>query len=403
MSYIERVQISGADSPTIDAFARMRVSNPRTIFDSKQLDGKQSIYWDESLTGTATSTHIPVDACTRMTVAATGDKAIRQTKMYHNYQPGKSQLLFMTFTGQQDTNVSKKIGMWDGNNGIYLEILGSDVTLNVMKDGSVTETVSKASWNVDKFDGTGLSGTTLDFTRGQIFWLDMEWLGVGRVRCGFVYRGVPYVAHQFVHSNEPTFTSVYMSNPNLPLRYEIESLVSNGSGTLDHICASIMSEGGFDVNVIPRGIDNGGTGISFTANQKKPLVAVRLKSTNLFSTTFLKNVSILCTSAATFRWFVSFNPTASGTELDDATVYTSISESAMEYKNTFTNTITDEGIVLASGYVLTGTAQVGFEIDSFLRLGSTIAGERDVLVLGVQSLSGANETMYGSIVMQDVK
>ncbi len=41
MTYINRAQVALYDSGNIDAFGRLRTSDPETVFDSKQLyDGK---------------------------------------------------------------------------------------------------------------------------------------------------------------------------------------------------------------------------------------------------------------------------------------------------------------------------------------------------------------------------
>lgn len=86
------------DSPSIDAFGRMRVADPNTLFDSKMLWDKQPLIWDEEITngsGNATSTHSVTDSRVRMHVEA-GDTIIRQTFMRFNYQPGKSQQAMFT-------------------------------------------------------------------------------------------------------------------------------------------------------------------------------------------------------------------------------------------------------------------------------------------------------------------
>jgi len=207
------------DTPAVDAFARLRISEPLTIFDSKQLHDKQPLFWDEELGGSATSTHVPADSDVEMTVTANAaDYVIRQTKQRFNYQPGKSQLVLMTFQSPQVAGITGRVGLFDDdgtgnnltpNNGIFFESDG-DVSWNIAKDGTIEETVTQANWNVDKMDGTGKSGITLDLTGCQILVIDFEWLGVGRVRVGFVIDGLIYYVHNFNHANDPTFDRVYI-------------------------------------------------------------------------------------------------------------------------------------------------------------------------------------------------
>lgn len=241
------------DTAAIDAFARLRISEPYTIFDSKQLHDKQPLFWDEEINASGTSNHSSVDACTVMTVTASAsDSVIRQTKQRFNYQPGKSQFVLMTFHSTQDPSITCRIGLFDGtsanhltpNNGIFF-LCNNEVSWNIAKNGTITETALQADWNIDPMDGSGPSGYILDLDATQILLLDFEWLGVGRVRCGFVFNGIPYYVHQFVHANDPTFTTVYMSTPNLPLRYDIQS-DGTSAGALDHICSTVMSEGGLE-------------------------------------------------------------------------------------------------------------------------------------------------------------
>ena len=151
--------------------------------------------------------------------------------------PGEFVTIKAVFDGTGTNNLTP-------NNGIFFECDGS-LSWNIAKNGSITETVTQANWNVDKLDGTGPSGITLEPEATQILIIDYEWLGVGRVRVGFVIDGLIYYVHYFNHANDDTFTSVYMSTPNLPLRYTIET-DGTEAAELDHICSSVISEGGLE-------------------------------------------------------------------------------------------------------------------------------------------------------------
>ncbi len=405
MSFIENVKFSASDSPTIDAFARIRVSEPYTVFDSKQTVDDQPLFWANAITGSGSAAHSAVYARTRLSVITLGDKVIRQTKQYFNYQPGKSQLIFITGLYKQETNIEKEIGLDDGINGISLRIDGTaatNVSFLIRKNSVVSEEVDKTNWNVDKFDGTGPSGITLDLNQTQILYIDFEWLGVGRVRCGFVVDGVPYVAHQFVHANHTSNDSVYMSNPNLPVRYYIQSNGVGATGSLDHICASIMSEGGQENTGTLRAIDNGSTGVAVNTGVTRPLLALRHKSTARTSTIIAEKLSVLCTTANTnFLWELLLNPTSS-TGTDFTTGYTALTSSTTEFKTAFTGTITDRGIKIASGYGSNEAALSSSDINSFLRIGYDIStGTEDVLVLIVTAIS-ANGTFHGSLTFREI-
>ena len=90
-------KVSFASGATTDAFGRLRISEPFTIFDSKQLHNNQPLFWDDAETsGTGTSSaHSSARASTTISVSATtAGKRVRQSLQRFNYQPGKSQLVF---------------------------------------------------------------------------------------------------------------------------------------------------------------------------------------------------------------------------------------------------------------------------------------------------------------------
>ena len=388
------------DTPSVDAFARLRVSENFTIFDSKQLHDKQPLFWDESLGGSATSTHVPADADVEMVVTASAsDFVIRQTKQRFNYQPGKSQLLFMTFRSPQGTGITSRIGCFDGtgannltpNNGIFFECDGT-LSWNIAKNGSTTETVSQSSWNVDKLDGTGASGITLDLDAPQILIIDYEWLGVGRVRVGFVIDGLTYYCHYFNHSNDDTFDSVYMSTPNLPLRYSIES-DGSGTGELDHICSTVISEGGIEKTGVLRSIDSGDAFITgYTTGNSYALLGIRLKTTYNDVTVIPEAVNIVIGSSDSYKWELQLNPTVAGTF-----TYGDLANSSIQSATGGTaNTITTDGLIIASGGGSTQTRTTQADLETALRIGSTIAGTADELVLVFRPLS-AHVSQWSSI------
>jgi len=394
------------DTPSIDPFDRLRVSNPFTLFDSKQLYDKQPLFWDEALGGSATSAHNKTNACTEMAVTASaGDYVIRQTKQRFNYQPGKGQLILMTFQGEQTEGLTKRVGAFrvaatndlTPVDGIYLELDG-DVSWNIAKTSNTAETVTQANWNVDPLDGTGPSGVDLDFSAAQIAIIDYEWLGVGRVRVGFVVDGIIRYCHYFNHANQG-FASVYMSTPNLPLCY---TLTTDGTaaGTLDHICSSVMSEGGVEETGVLRSASTGTTHVDAnTADTTYAIVGIRLKSTHLDLTVLPQFVDVLSETDTAFRWSLRLNPTVAGTF-----AYGDITNSGIQYATGATaNTVTG-GIEIDGGFAsatFRGGGSGGRKLETSLRMGSTIGGTVDTLVLCATPLS-ASADIQGSITWREL-
>lgn len=397
------------DPAQLDAFARLRVSNPETLFDSKQIHNDGSLFWDDQeVSGGGTgSVWTQVEASTTLSVGATtAGRRVRQTYRRFNYQPGKSQLVILTGTvgAGGGVGITRSMGLYDDENGIFAR--DNQGTIEIVKrsnrDGSETDTaIAQSGWNIDPMDGTGPSGVTLDPTKSQIFFMDIEWLGVGRVRCGWFIDGLPVYCHQFLHSNN--IAGVYMSTPNLPIRYEIENDGTGVASELEAICSSVISEGGTQDVGTSRYHSNGGTVINANSSGTLyALVGIRLKSANLDGIVNLTDVSVANASSQDFEWLLVFNPTLgsapSWTSLANSIVETSVGEGG----NPSTTTVTN-GTVIYGGYVKSSntSGSQSLALDTAQQLGSSINGTPDEVWLCARPLA-ANADMYGAIQWKEI-
>lgn len=364
--------VQASDSPSVDAFGRWRTSEPYTIFDSKQVfDSLPLLYDDQEVSGSGTSsTHNPNKAATIMAVSAsTAGKRVRQSFMRMNYQPGKSQLIFCTGTlGAGGSGITAAMGYYDDDNGLFAQ--SDDGVAYFVKrssyTGSVVDTkVAQADWNLDTFDGTGASGITLDPTKSQILIIDFEWLGVGRVRMGWVVDGKVYYCHEFLHSNRQA--GVYMSTPNLPIRYEIENDGTGGAAELEHICATVVSEGGLQNNGYLRHYDSGAVS-GLSAGTAYAVMGGRLKSTHLGASVLVENISVIGSANDQAHWELRVGGTVAGTF-----TFSDITNSAVQVATgSSSNTVTG-GTEIDGGYFST-TQAVTFTVPNALRLGAAIDG-----------------------------
>ena len=330
---VEPVIIGGGDGSTAyDAFGRLRVSNPLTIFDSKNIMSKNTLF-DESLSGSGGVTYTANKSTVNLNVTeVSGDKVIRQSKRVMSYQPGKSLLNLNTFVMNTLTaNLKQKIGMFDANNGIFFYADGT--TLKIVRrtyvTGSAVDTeVSQSIWNGDKLDGTGASGYTLDPTKATILFMDFEWLGMGAVRVGFVIDGKFIVAHTFKNAND--LSTVYMQTANLPIRYEIETAATLAAGTytLQQVCSTTMIEGGYAPEGIRQMIGtsqiNAGVNLT-TANTYYNIATIRIKSGRPYAIIIPSGLDVLNISNNDFEFGLFVNATPSS-----AFSYTSFSDN-VEY------------------------------------------------------------------------
>lgn len=294
VSSIPDVSIKNLNS---DAFGRTRVSELFTLGDYKHVDGIDKSLIDKALNGGSVNASVNKSCVTLTTTSNLNSYAAHQTKAYHHYQPGKSQLIFSSVCfGYAQKNVTKRTGYFDDRDGIYFEQIGSNASdgtnngqLNFVirsstsgipsesNVGSYLRRVPQNLWNKDKCDGTGPSGFNLDTSKTMLVYIDFQWLGVGRVRVGFVHDGITIIAHEYYHTN--ILETVYMTNPNLPVRCEIFNTGETLGGAMDQICSSVASEGGYTENGIDWAIHSLQRVTASPSGTPLPLIAIRLKNT----------------------------------------------------------------------------------------------------------------------------
>jgi hypothetical protein len=382
-----------------DAFGRLRTSNPEMIFNSKQLFDNQPLYFDdiqESGSGT-TSTYSQNTASTTLSVSAnTAGKRTRQTFMRFNYQPSKSQLIFITGVLNKTgggSGIVSRLGLFDDDNGLFLE--NNQGTINLVRrtktSGSAYDNkYSQSSWNLDKLDGTGPSGITIDFSKAQIFCVDFEWLGVGAIRFGFNIDGVTRYVHQVNNANN--LSNVYMSTPNLPIRYQIINDGTGAASSIECICGAVISEGGREEVGNNGYASTAGTSIEATKNYLNGILSIRLKSGSIGTTVDLLDVSLITTSNDNYEWRLVQNPSGL-----NSLSYTSIPNSSIEYAIVPSETHISGGYTVAGGYAQAKTDIQAESLKSLLKLGCSITGRRDELVLACYPLGASNSVVYGAL------
>lgn len=407
----------------IDAFGRLRTSDIVTIFDSKQISDNQSIFWDTATTGTGAATYDATEAHTVLSTAAAGDAAARQTYRRFNYQPGKSQLIYMTGVirnaGAFDAGRISRIGQFDANAGLFFQYdEATGIQVGIRKNG-VDTLIPQASWNLDAMDGTGPSGITLDVTQTQIFTLNYEWLAVGSAWFGFVIGGSLYWAHRNDNSN--VTDTVYMQTPNLPLRYEITA-TAPGAGSMTQICSSINSEGGNDPNgkVLSIARLEEATANPANPNPEKVLLVLRYRDLNAAQVdidvqaiggmgqggTTEYNVMILrlVRDAATqLRNETDTGPPVltfapiTGSALEVARPQDTVDEAFVVSDNL----LGTSGVVIFAQYNLGRSVIPSGPIRNSLKLGMSIAGVSDLLVLSVYPIN-STPNILGSITWREL-
>jgi hypothetical protein len=397
-------------SSSTDAFGRLRVSNPTTLFDtqSRYYDHEQfasNIAGGGSVLYNANSSTYELNVTTGAT-----DSVIQETYKVFPYQPGKSLLIFATFCmSSAKPNLRQRVGYFNSNNGIFFEQNG--ITLNMVirssSTGSMVEDrIPQSSWNGDNLSGTGgssnPSGIALNTAVDQIWFTDVEWLGVGSVRVGFVINGVFYTVHTFNHANIVGNTTTYMSTACLPLRYEITNIgVTSSSSMLRQICASVISEGGYSLSGTPASIGhNLGAPIRLPNDQSfLPLLSIRLKSTMPDAIVLPKYYTIAPVGQSVFKYRIYSRAVTTGGS------FTSMgANSPVEYNlaplAVSSGTIVSQGYIVSSNQSSAAPMQVPLGFDVQLQRQPFTGVTYEYVITA--ATTGTNQDVYASLEWQEV-
>ena len=335
-----------------DAFGRLRTSSPLTLFDSSHRYRDNNL-WDSLIVGTGSTVgFVTAQGLVNIGIGTTaGCSVIRETTKVFSYQPGKSLQIMNTFVmNAPKTNLRQRIGYFGADNGMYLELDG-DTLYFVERSLSLgtTTRISQHNWNIDTMLGVGHlnpSGIILDISKAQILWMDIEWLGLGTVRLGFVVDGKFIHCHSFHHAN--LITSTYITTASLPVRYEIANTgITTSVSNLKQVCSTVISEGGYELRGLQQAV---GTPITApktltTAGTFYPIVSLRLKTTALDAIVIMTALSLMgIGNGINYNWQVR----ASGTTTSGNWISAGV-DSGVEYN--ITGTSYAGGRTLASGFL----------------------------------------------------
>lgn len=345
--------VSGSLNLAVDAFGRARVSEPFTLGDYKHIYGIEDALFINKLSGDGDVTDNINRASVTLSATTSGSSAIHQSKMYHHYMPGKSQNIFSSFVfGTAISGSTKRTGYFDDYNGIFVEQDATGSLQFVIRSatngtGSVTEQrVKQENWNVNTLlDGDFI----LDVTKTQLFFVDFQWLAVGRVRCGFVHKGVTALCHVFDHTN--LLDVAYMQNPNLPIRCEIVNSVNTViPSSMEQICTTVVSEGGYSESGKAFSVSNESFR-SLTSGSTLPVLAIRLKNNinGLPNRAFVRiQEAAIFTDQQTVRYILTKLP--SGSMLTTGSTWIPVDSTSVVEYNTSATAYSD-GKPLLTGFV----------------------------------------------------
>lgn len=412
MSYISPELTAFKDGPALDAFGRLRSSGIVTLFAYQPGPSQSALYFDNHLAGTGTYTFTANASVLSTGGSASGARAMRQTKVYWRYHPGKSLLCrfatrFGTGNAPTGAAVARK-GYYDDNNGAFFGRDANGYFVGYRSDvsGSVVETrIHQMDWNVDTGSPAGLnpSGVTLDFNRVLLMGIDFLAAGTGRIRFYLVMDGKHQIVHQLALGTDSTD---YLRTLNLPLRAE----VANEDGTGANITLQDFSmvvdvedggdtgDGGYTISCGTKGVPSATLANSTTM---VPIMTVRLRDTFNGETyrghAHPTNLDLLCFSNDIY-WELRWNCTLTGASFS----LVDTDNSGLELDTAAT--AASGGTVIYAGYAKGGSKQAAElstsgHFQSYI-MSRTYANVRDTLTLVARGIGG-NATAHATMSFEE--
>lgn len=247
--------------------------------------------WYDNVSGAGSAiAHLSNESAAAADVGTvSGGIAERTTHRYHVYQPGFGQLVQMTVVSGDSgkANVRRRWGYFDDDDGVFFELDGTTLyaVVRTSTSGSPVDTrIAQANWNGDVLDGSGdnvsnLTGVNLDVASLNIYWIDFQWLGAGRIRFGIVSpAGERITAHSVENANSST--TPWAKTPTLPIRWGIENTgVAASPSRLKMVCAQVAVEGPLIPDLQRRSIKWESPAATTTTTTEAHVISFRSKAT----------------------------------------------------------------------------------------------------------------------------
>lgn len=389
------VEVSSLNN--LDLFGRLRISRPFSKFDFSFANDINSADFTSAVVSGGTATYNATTKTVSLACTTTlNSTSTFQSLKYHKYYPGKSNLVFISANIKSHaTNVTKRLGLFDDNNGYFFEFDGTNAKVAIRSkiSGSVVDTtVNQSSWNLDTLNGSGTSGVTLDLSKQHIFCINYQWLGTGRVMFGLYIGNSIIWCHQFSHANSST--TIYSQTATLPIRVSIKNNTATAS-TLELSCGTLISEGEESFQGRLLSVSNGSVVRNFsTTGTRIPILTIRKQTAYLDLGLLIIGYGFFFNSSDNFLVEIVKNGTITGA------TYNNVTNSYMQLD--VAATAISGGTTMISGYG-TGNSSANTAIvnsilseTSNITIGTNLDGTSETLSLVATNLT-ASAKAYGYI------
>ncbi len=190
--------------------------------------------------------------------------------------------------------------------------------------------VAQTAWNGDDiFDGNGLTGTTLDPTKGNVFQIDYQWLGFGGVNF-FIEDpndGEFHLVHTIQYANANTVPS--LRQPSLPFYSQSINTSNTSNVTISTASVGAFTDGRIDL-IGPRKAFTAAYDFG-AANAALPILSIRNKLVYQGIPNRVKakaiEVTVASTGGKSVAWTAVLNGTLTAASFTDAGTNTSVLQS----------------------------------------------------------------------------
>lgn len=251
--------------PQLDAWGKLRTSGATQLGD--YVFGQEAILTDNfspvQLDGgyvTYSNTRHSITVGVDHTVDPTNGFASCSSNQYHHYIAGSSHLYAATtlLNAPATTGNVRRWGLFDANNGFFFQLgTGGDgatdatgfcvvIRSNIPEAAQKDTVILRSDWNGDKLDGTGDSKATLDLSQANLWWIDIQWHGAGRVRFGTYIDGQRVVCHSYYQGN--LYALAMSQSASLPVCYANATTAASGTNLyIESWSAAVWTESDIDL------------------------------------------------------------------------------------------------------------------------------------------------------------
>ena len=399
--------------PTVtDMTNRIRVAIANQILETTwQYDLLPRIY-STSVTGAGTVT-APAQTdpayAKIATTTASGDLAVLQTKRFLIYQPFRTHILTMgMILGQGKTNLVKRFGQFSNFNGWYFEQSGSNFYVGYRNNsfevsGTIDTKIERASWNIDKLDGTGPSGLDIDtdLHNALTFYIEFVWHGTQGIIWGIQYFDRQFAVHRLIWST--TANKPFVRSALLPVRYEMENTGAVASASTWFVGPNSFNIEGGEERKGQRFTASNATTSKLVNNTTTPTLILAVRPKEFFNSVRNRGTIIpleysVLTDNDIFVEILIQSIVTGGTWI--SVDNTSISE----YNTTFTSI--SGGYVVGGGYAgaagnVAGSLANTFEANAFVCQDALNSNAQLAIVIRARKL-GNNADVYGQLKWKEV-